>query len=71
MQPKAANQAARQPTREKKWKRRQHAPKAFAERVAAPMQKFAPRVPGPKSDSPSQAASSARAIRIGRRRSRA
>jgi len=57
MQPKAANQAARQAdAREKSGSVASMRRKQFAERVAAPMQKFAPRVPGPKSDSPSQAA---------------
>src|SRR2546429_1983018 len=55
MQPKAANRAARQPTREKKWSPRPYELKACVERVAAPKQKFAPLVPAPKSDSPSQA----------------
>src|SRR5438445_11316549 len=56
MQPKAANQAAHRPTREKKWSRRPYDLKASAEKVAAPRQKFAPRVLAPSSDSPSRAA---------------
>src|SRR5438876_1282536 len=56
MQPKASNQALRQPMPAKISSPRQHEPKAFAERVAAPKQKFAPRVPAPKFDFPLRAA---------------
>jgi len=70
MQPKAANQAARQPTREKSGSvasmRRKHSLK----RVAAPMQKFATTRSWAQVRF-SIASSATRPIRIGRRRSRA
>src|SRR5258707_622782 len=56
MQPKAANQAARQPTREKKWSLRLYDLKASAEKVVAPTRKFAPPALSPRFDSPSQEA---------------
>src|SRR6266480_3746919 len=56
MQPRAANQAARQQTQEKKWTLQPYDLKPSAEKVAAQKQRFASRVPAPSPDFPSQEA---------------